>query len=259
MSDTDAVLFEIAAPHVALVTINRPDKHNAINGAVAAGLDEAVRRIEDDVEIRAAILTSTGDRTFSAGADLAEIAAGRGRDLLRPGSGFAGFVQAQRIKPWIAAVRGAALGGGLELCLACDMIVAAEEARFGLPEVKRGIFAGAGGILRLPRLIPRAAAFEMIATGEPIDAARAQALGLVNRVVAQPGVIAEALALAGAIAGNAPLAVQQSLRVARAAAGDEDALWALNKDAGGIVFRSQDSREGPKAFVEKRAPVWTGR
>lgn len=259
MSDDPATLFEIVRPHVALVTINRPDARNAINGAVAEGLEAAVKRIEEDADIRVAILTAAGGKSFSAGADLKEVAAGRGAEIVRPNGGFAGFVQAARMKPWIAAVRGAALGGGLELSLACDMIVAADTASFGLPEVKRGIFAGAGGILRLPRAIPRALALEMIATGEPIDAARAASLGLVNRVVGDDAVLEAAIDLGERIAANAPLAVQHSLHVARAAAGGEDELWQLNRNAAKVVLRSADAREGPKAFMEKRAPVWTGR
>lgn len=259
MSHQDAVKFETPSPHVALVTINRPEVRNAINGAVAEGLEAAVRRVEEDRDLRVAILTSSGTQAFSAGADLAEVAAGRGRELSRPGSGFAGFVQADRVKPWIAAVRGAALGGGLELCLACDMIVAARSARFGLPEVKRGLFAGAGGVLRLPRAVPRAVAFEMIASGEPLDANRALAFGLVNHVVDDDAVLDDALDLATRIAANAPLAVTESLRIARAADDlDEAGLWAMNKQVAATIMRSKDAKEGPRAFVEKRAPVWTG-
>ncbi len=259
MTDNSAILFEIVRPHVAQVTINRPEARNAVNGAVAEGLEKAISRIEADTDIRVAILTATGDQSFSAGADLREIAAGKGAEIVRANGGFAGFVQAERTKPWIAAVRGAALGGGLELCLACDLVVAADTAKFGLPEVKRGILAGAGGIIRLPRAIPRAIALEMIASGDPIDAARALALGLVNRVSGEDAVVDEALALAEKIAANAPLAVQHSLAVARAAAGSEDELWQLNKTAARVVLKSEDAREGPRAFMEKRKPVWTGR
>lgn len=259
MTENSAILFEIVRPNVAQVTINRPEARNAVNGAVAAGLEAAVARIEADTEIHVAILTAAGSQSFSAGADLREIAAGKGAQIVRENGGFAGFVQADRTKPWIAAVRGGALGGGLELCLACDLVVAAETARFGLPEVKRGILAGAGGIVRLPRAIPRAIALEMIASGESIDAARALALGLVNRVAGEDAMMDEALALAEKIAANAPLAVQHSLVVARAAAGVEEELWRLNKAAARIVLKSEDAREGPRAFMEKRKPVWTGR
>ncbi|MGQ7829777.1 enoyl-CoA hydratase-related protein [Altererythrobacter sp. Z27] len=260
MSRNEAVLFEIPAPHVALITINRPDVRNAINGAVALGLNEAVRRVDEDNDLRVAILTASGDKAFSAGADLAEVAAGRGRELSLPGSGFAGFVQAKRNKPWIAAVRGNALGGGLELCLACDFVVAAETAAFGLPEVKRGLFAGAGGVLRLPRTVPRPLALEMIATGEPLTATHAMAAGLVNHVVPLGDVNELAMTIANKIAANAPLAVTESLRIARASDDlDEAALWEMNMAAAKVIGRSEDAREGPRAFVEKRAPIWTGR
>ncbi len=259
MQPSDAVLFETPAPHIAVVTINRPEARNAINAAVAEGLEAAVKRIEADDDIRVAVLTSAGDRSFSAGADLTEVAAGRGREISRKDGGFAGFVQAARSKPWIAAVRGVALGGGLELCLACDMVVASDGASFGLPEVKRGIFAGAGGIIRLPRAIPRAIALEMIATGEPITAQRALDLGLVNRTAAPDQVLEQALALAGVIAANAPVSVRSSLHVARHSDDfDEADLWRLNADAGRPVMSSQDAKGGPRAVGETRAPIFTG-
>ena len=146
-------------------------------------LEAIVKRIEDDPEIRVAILTSSEPRVFCAGADLGAVASGKGAGMETPGGGFAGFVYAQRLKPWIAAVEGLALAGGCEICLACDMIVASEAARFGLPEVKRGLMAGAGGVHRLANVLPRNIAAELIATGDPIDAARAHAHGLVNRLV----------------------------------------------------------------------------
>src|SRR3712207_6135663 len=167
----EAVLFELAAPHVALVTINRPDARNAVNGAVAQGLEAAVDRVERDPEIWAAVLTGAGPHAFCAGADLKEVSAGRSMTLSRERGGFAGFVRAERTKLWIAAAQGHALAGGLELLLACDLAVAAETATFGLPEVKRSLVAGAGGVFRLPRALPKAIALQMIATGEPVSAA----------------------------------------------------------------------------------------
>ena len=178
-----AVLFELAAPRVALVTINRPDARNAVNGAVAQGLEAAVERVEADPEIWAAVLTGAGPHAFCAGADLKEVSAGRSATLATEKGGFAGFVRAERSKLWIAAAQGHALAGGLELLLACDLAVAAETATFGLPEVKRSLVAAAGGVFRLPRALPKAVALQMIATGEPIPAARAAQLGLVNEVV----------------------------------------------------------------------------
>jgi enoyl-CoA hydratase/carnithine racemase len=214
MTDKE-LMTERIGQHVLLVMINRPEKRNAISAAVAAGIDAAVDQAENDSSLRAVVLSSTGTQTFCAGADLGEIAAGRHLTLLTKRGGFAGIVEAKRTKPWIVAVEGQALAGGMEICLACDMVVASQQAQFGLPEVKRGIMAGAGGVFRAARRLPPAVAYELLATGEPIDALRAYTLGLVNRLV-QPGEArAVALALAAQIAGNAPLSVQQSLIVAR--------------------------------------------
>jgi enoyl-CoA hydratase/carnithine racemase len=259
MNADDPVLFEMQGDHVALVTLNRPAQRNAVNGALTRALEDILARVEAERAIRAAILYSSSDRAFCAGADLSEIAAGRGNELMTAKGGFAGFTHAARRKPWIAAVRGFALGGGLELSLACDMIIAGAGASFGLPEVKRGIIAAAGGAYRLPRAIPRAVAFEMVASGVPISAQRAYELGLVNRVVADDEVRGAAVALAESIAANAPLAVQESLAVARIAAEHTDADMQTRLSAASArVMASPDAREGPRAFVEKRAPVWQG-
>ncbi len=256
----DAVLFELAEPHIALVTINRPEARNAVNGAVAAGLEAAVERVEGDPEIWAAVLTGAGPHAFCAGADLKEVSSGRGASLATERGGFAGFVLARRSKLWIAAALGHALAGGLELLLACDLAVVAETATFGLPEVKRSLVAGAGGVFRLPRALPRAIALQMIATGEPISAARAAQFGLVNEVVSAGEVRSAALALARQVCANAPIAVRESLAIARQAADlDEAALWALSRAAGERIRQTNDFQEGPRAFVEKRAPHWVGR
>lgn len=255
-----AVLFEVAAPRVALVTINRPEARNAVNGAVALGLEEAVERVEADGELWAAVLTGAGPHAFCAGADLKEVSAGRSASLSTEKGGFAGFVRAPRGKPWIAAAQGHALAGGLELLLACDMAVAAETATFGLPEVKRSLVAAAGGVFRLPRALPKAVALRMIATGEPVPAERAFHFGLVNEVVPAGEVRAAALALAEAVCANAPVAVRESLAIARRAAElDDAAAWDLSRAAGARIRETEDFREGPRAFVEKRAPRWTGR
>ena len=254
-----AVLFSMAAPHVALVTLNRPEARNAVNGEVARGLDAAVERIERDPDIWVAILTGAGP-AFCAGADLKEVSAGRGAALWTERGGFAGFVRARRDKLWIAAANGHALAGGLELLLACDMAIAAEGATFGVPEVKRSLVAVAGGVFRLPRAVPRVIAHEMIATGEPISAARGLEVGLLNAVVPGADVLAAALALAGRVTVNAPIAVRESLKVARQAADlTEDALWDLSAAAGLAIRATADFSEGPRAFVEKRAPKWVGR
>ncbi|KEQ52406.1 enoyl-CoA hydratase-related protein [Sphingobium chlorophenolicum] len=257
MSD---ILIEHPVAHVALVTINRPDARNAINGAVARGLEQAVIETEANDDIRCVVLTGAGDRAFCAGADLKEISAGRVGDLVTRDGGFAGFVRAARQKPWIAAVNGAALAGGTEILLACDMSVVSEDASFGLPEVKRGLAALAGGLYRLPRGLPRAVALELIATGEPLSADRALGFGLINRVVPKGEVVTQALALAEIIAANAPIAVRESLVIARDAYNlSEKELEAASDALGTRLALTEDYREGPRAFVEKRAPRWTGR
>lgn len=246
------VQFERHRDHIAILTLNRPEVRNAINGALAYRLDALVKQTEQDDTIRVVILASSNARVFCAGADLSEIAQGRADTLSTLDGGFAGFADAKRSKPWIAAVQGYALAGGCELALGCDMIVASDDAQFGLPEVKRGH--------RLPRGIPRAVALELIATGDPIDARRAYELGLVNRVAPSDAVRSTAIALAEAIAVNAPLSVRESLDVARLSSEKSDAeLRTLSFEASARVFASEDAEEGPRAFLEKRPARWTGR
>jgi enoyl-CoA hydratase len=258
-SASDVVLFQVLEGNIALVTLNRPEALNAVNGAVAQALEAAVVRVEETREIRAAILTSSQHKVFCAGADLAMIAAGRGLEVKTDLGGFAGFVDAPRIKPWIAVVEGSALAGGCEIVMSCDMIVASNGARFGLPEVKRGLFAGARGVYRLPRRLPRNIGLELVATGEPLDAGRAYGFGLVNRLTEPGGGLDAALELARTISANAPLSVQESLEIARKCQDlDEEELQALCEIAMKRVFASKDSKEGPRAFVEKRQPVWLG-
>ena len=260
MTESDEILFSLEGEHVAVITLNRPRVRNAVNAVLARKLDNAVKRVEQDSAIRVAILTSSNDRAFCAGADLSEIAAGRADTLSTPDGGFAGFVDHPRSKPWIAAVRGSALAGGCELSLACDMIVASEDSQFGLPEVKRGLIAAAGGVFRLPRALPRHIALELIATGNPLSASRAYALGLVNLVVPSEEVLIAAYRLAATIAANAPMAVRESLAVARVSGGQTDLdIRALSTRATERVFASDDAREGAQAFLEKRSPIWTGR
>jgi enoyl-CoA hydratase/carnithine racemase len=256
---SDVVQFEQRGS-IAIATLNRPEALNAVNGAVSTALAEIAERVESNDSIRAAILASSSARAFCAGADLAEIARGNRDSISHPTYGFGGFVRFPRTKPWVAAVNGFAMGGGFELAICCDMIVAGEGAKFGLPESQRGLFAAAGGAFRLARLIPRAIANEVMVTGLRLDARRAEALGLVNRVVAEPDVLESALALAESIVASAPLAVRASLDLARQAADlDEDALWQLTYQHAKTVMRSADAIEGATAFVQKRAPVWTAK
>jgi crotonobetainyl-CoA hydratase len=250
--------------NVLLITINRPDARNAVNAAVSTAVGAALVEAENDPEIRVVVITGAGDKSFCAGADLKAIS--RGEGLFAPGNedwGFAGFVRHVISKPTIAAVNGTALGGGTELALSADLIVAAEGASFGLPEVKRGLIAGAGGVFRLPAQIPQRLAMEMILTGDPISAATAREYGLINQVVPDGTVVEAALALAERIAVNAPLSVQASKRIALGIqAGDrpaENDRWGHSEDEWQGLMSSEDAKEGPLAFAEKRAPVWKAR
>lgn len=254
----DPVLFEQRGG-IAIATLNRPDARNAVNGAVSAALGEIAERVESDDSIRVAILTSSSPRAFCAGADLAEVARGNRNSISHPIYGFGGFVQFPRRKPWIAAVNGFAMGGGFELAISCDLIVAGEGAQFGLPESLRGLFAAAGGAFRLARLIPRAVANEVLVTGLRLDAQRALSLGLVNRVVPEADVLGSAVALAETVAQSAPLSIAASLDLARQAFDhDEAGLWELTRQHAATVMRSADAIEGATAFIQKRAPQWTG-
>lgn len=250
--------------HVALITMNRPEAMNAINEALASAVGDLIKEFEADPELRVAVLTGAG-RAFCAGADLKAVAAG---ERLVPKeyrqSGFGGFLRLGLLsKPMIAAVNGFALGGGTEIALACDLVVISEEAKLGLPEVKRGIIAAGGGLTRLPRQIPQKLAAEMVLTGAPVDAETAVRWGLVNRVTSADKVVETALDLAGTIAENAPLAVQASKRIISRALGadadDEAALWEYNDTQAYANLKCEDAREGARAFVEKRPPEWRGR
>jgi enoyl-CoA hydratase len=220
------------------------------------GMADAWKEIDDNDEIRCGILTGAGG-TFCAGMDLKGFLAGERPTV--PGRGFGGLTQAPPRKPLIAAVEGYALAGGFELVLACDLVVAARGAKFGLPEVRRGLVARAGGLLRLPERLPRAVAMELALTGDFLAADRAYALGLVNRVTADGEAVAEAMTLATVIAANAPLAVAASKQVIAQSPdwppGERESRQAELTDP---VFASQDAIEGARAFTEKRPPVWTG-
>ncbi|QOC92131.1 crotonase/enoyl-CoA hydratase family protein [Micromonospora craniellae] len=255
-ADAPAVLLHRHG-HVAVVTVSRPHRRNAINRSTAEALAETFTSLDADASVRAVVLTGAGG-TFSAGMDLRDFPT-QGRPSV-PGRGFAGFVQAPPRLPVIAAVEGWALGGGFEMVLACDLVVAAEDARFGLPEVTRGLGARGGGAFRLPRRLPYALAMELVLTGEPIDATRAAGCGLVNRLAPPGGALDAAIGLAQTVAANAPLAVAASLQVVRRSPDWPDAEAFSRQDQWfDPVFASADAAEGARAFAERRVPVWTGR
>lgn len=259
----EIVQFE-ARDRVAVITLDRPDARNAVDGRVAADMEAAIDRLEADDDLWVGILTAntTGqDRpVFCAGADLKAIQRGDGAALDTARGGFAGFVYRDRTKPIIAAVDGLATAGGCELVLACDLVVATRRSAFGLAEAKRNLIAAAGGLFRLPRAIGQAAAMEAILTGEPVSAERAHALGLLSRLVDDGHALDAALDLADRITACAPLAVRESRAIVRAAATESDeTLRAMTDAALRRVMRSEDLQEGLAAFVEKRPPRWRGR
>ena len=244
---------------VAVLTLNRPEARNAVNGDVAKGMEAAIDRLEEDDDAWVAILTHNGP-VFSAGADLKAINAGQVSELQTKRGGFAGFVQRERTKPVIAAVDGPAFAGGCEIALACDLIVASTQAKFGLPEVKRSLVAAAGGLFRLPRVLPRPVALEMIMTGDPIDAERAHQFGLVNDLCEPGQTMERAQALAARIVANAPLAVRKSRAISLASVDADDKVgWKLSGESMIELSKTEDFWEGPKAFIEKRDPVWKGK
>jgi enoyl-CoA hydratase len=242
---------------VLVITINRPEAKNALNAAVAAGIRDAVDELDDSDDLRAAVLTGAGG-VFSAGMDLKAFLVGETPAF--PGRGLCGITITPPRKPLIGAVEGWALAGGFELLLACDLIVAGTSARFGVPEVKRSLVAGAGAALLLPQRVPMALALELLLTGDPMDAARAAEMGLVNRVVEDGTAVDVAVEIATRIAANGPLAVAATKQIARSASDWTKAEgWDQQQKLMEPVFSSSDAREGATAFAEKRPPVWTGR
>lgn len=249
--------------HVLVLTLNRPAARNAATAEMATIIGDALHAAESDRSVRAVVITGAGERSFCAGADLAGVA--RNEPPLHPAHpewSFLGLVRQPVKTPIIAAVNGFALGGGFAVVLACDIAVAASTATFGMPEVKRGLLAAAGGPLRLATAVPSKVAMYTMLTGEPMDAETAQRWGLVNEVVPAEDVLPRALAVAEQIAANAPLAVHATKAVGRGIIDDEFAGeelgWRVIDTELPIVKSSDDASEGPRAFMEKRVPNWTG-
>lgn len=256
MTEADAVLVE-TRDNVLVITINRPEARNAVNGAVAAGVAAALDRLDGETSLSVGVLTGAGG-TFSSGMDLKGFL--KGETPVIEGRGLAGLTEAPPRKPLIAAVEGYALAGGFEMVLACDLVVASTEAKFGIPEVKRGLVAGGGGLLRLPQRLPYYVAMELALTGDSLTGEQAQRLGLVNRVVGPGKALDGALELAAATAANGPLALAASKEILRRSLDWTEAEgWKNQLDIMAPVFSSEDAREGAAAFAEKRPPRWQGK
>jgi enoyl-CoA hydratase len=252
---SDEVLVE-RRDQVLVITINRPQARNAVNRAVAESIAAAIDELDGNRELTLGVITGAGG-SFCSGMDLKGFLTGERPSL--PGRGFAGLTQAPPKKPLIAAVEGYALAGGCEIVLACDLVVAAESAKFGIPEVKRGLVAAAGGLMRLPLRVPPQIAMELALTGDFLDAADAHRYGLVNRLTPTGGALDGALGLAAKISANGPLAVRLSKQIIVESADWSSAdMWDQQAKIIEPVFSSADAREGAQAFAEKRAPVWTG-
>ena len=261
MSDTETttespVLTE-RRDGVLVITLNRPKARNAVNLELAQGVADAIDELDGNDDLRIGVLTGAGG-TFCSGMDLKAFA--QGSSPFIEGRGFAGIVQQRPMKPLIAAIEGYALAGGLEVALSCDLLVASSDAKLGIPEVKRGLVAAAGALIRLPKRIPQHVAMELALTGEFISTQRGYELGLINRVTEPGAALDTALELATAIAKNGPLAIMASKSIVTSAPDWTDAqAWDKQAELVGPVFTSEDAREGAIAFAEKREPVWKGR
>jgi enoyl-CoA hydratase len=251
---TDDLVTTRREGRVLVVSMRRDAKRNAVDRALADAIDGALNQLDDDGELWAGVLTGT-DLVFSAGSDL-----GAGGDYVTERGGEYGVIRRRRRKPLVAAVEGPALGGGMEIVLACDLVVASTTARFGLPEVARGVLPTCGALFRALRALPPNLARELVLTGLPIDAERAYAAGLVNQVTEAGGAVTAAVALAAAICANAPVSVQASLAAMNEVlAADDELGWSVTAGAVDTIGRAEDTREGVLAFFEKRPPVWKGR
>jgi enoyl-CoA hydratase len=245
--------------HYAVLTINRPEARNAVNGAVASGIEEGIDKLEADDDVWVGVLTGVPP-VFCAGADLKEINSGNAAALQTKRGGFGGIVTRDREKPIIAAVDGPALAGGTEIVLSCDLVVASRSATFGIPEVKRSLVAGAGGLFRLPRKIPMNVAMECALTGDPISAERAYHFGLVNVLCDDGDALEKAIELADRVCANAPVAVRETRKIVRdATMAPDDVGWKMSFEGMAKAMQSEDFKEGLTAFIEKRPPNWTGR
>ncbi len=260
MSETEPVLVSEQRGAVLILRLNRPEARNALNMELLAQFGRAIVTAETDPGIRAVVLTGTGDRAFCSGMDLAAFASGDKptEEQMDGLAVFGRFIKGETAVPIVAAINATAVAGGFELVMGCDIVIASSEARFGLPEVKRGLFAAGGGIMIGTR-IPLTAALELALTGDYIDAKRAYALGLVNQVVDPAEVLDGAIAMAERIARNGPLGLQATKELVRLAVTDAEAALEKQTEWQPLVFGSEDAIEGATAFIEKRDPVWKGR